>query len=110
VQYRLVAPGKPKPMIEKTATAKSGPGINVRTVLSVARLAARLYFGLSGGLLRAVMSNAGGSAGAADPMTNALNMIMTLGAPKQPPAGTLEGIVVTALQIQSAEVMKAIGR
>jgi hypothetical protein len=110
VQYRLVAPGKPKPMIEKTATAKSGPGINVRTVLSVARLAARLYFGLSGGLLRAVMSNAGGSAGAADPMTNALNMIMTLGAPKQPPAGTLEGIVVTALHIQSAEVIKAIGR
>jgi hypothetical protein len=26
------------------------------------------------------------------------------------PAGTLEGIVLTALQIQSAEVMKAIGR
>jgi hypothetical protein len=35
---------------------------------------------------------------------------MTLGAPKQPPAHTLEGIIVTALQTQSAEVIKAIGR
>ncbi len=110
VQYRLVAPGTGKPVIEKTATAKSGAGMNVRTMLNVARLAARLYFGLSGGLMRAMLSNAGGGAGAADPMTNALNMIMTLGAPKQPPANTLNGIIVTALQTQSADVMKAIGR
>ncbi len=109
VQYRLVVPGRPKPTIEKTATAKTGPGLDVRTVLGVARLAARLYFGLSGGLMRAMLSN-GGGAGAADPMTNALNMISNLGAPKQPPADTLDGTVVAALQMQSAEVIKAIGR
>ena len=110
VQYRLIAPGKPKPIVEKTTTAKSGAGLNVRTALNVARLAARSYFGLSGGLMRAVMTNAGGGAAAADPMTSALNMVMTLGAPKQPPANTLEGIVLTALQTQSADVMKAIDR
>jgi hypothetical protein len=110
VQYRLLAPGNPKPVLEKTATAKSGPGVNVRTVLGVARLAARLYFGLSGGLTRALLSNASGGAGAADPMTNALDMIMTLGAPKQPPAHTLDGIIVTALRTQSADVIKTIGR
>ncbi len=109
VQYKLFAPGNPKPVIEKTATAKTGPGLNVRTVLSAARLAARLYFGLSGGLMRAMLSNAGG-AGAADPMTSALNMITTLGEPKQPPADTLDGIIVVALQMQSADVIKAIGR
>jgi hypothetical protein len=110
VQYRLLAPGKPKPVVEKTATAKTGAGLNVRTVLSVARVAARLHFGLSGGVMRAMLTNARGGAAAADPMTNALNMIMTLGAPKAPPADTLEGIIVTALQTQSAEVIKAIAR
>lgn len=110
VQYRLLAPGNPKPVIEKSATAKSGPGIDVRTVVSVARVAARLYFGLGGGIMRALLANAGGNAGAADPMTNALTMVMTLGAPKPPPAGTLEGTIATALRIQSTEVMKAIGR
>jgi hypothetical protein len=78
--------------------------------VNVARLAARVYFGLSGGLMKAVMTNANGGAAAADPMTSALNMIMTLGAPKQPPADTLEGIVLTALQTQSADIIKAIGR
>jgi hypothetical protein len=79
-------------------------------VLNVARFAARLYLGLSGGVMRAVMTNAGGGAAAADPMTNALDMIMTLGAPKQPPADTLEGIILTAMQTQSADVIKAIAR
>jgi hypothetical protein len=110
VQYRLTAPGMPKPVVEKTTTAKTGAGLNVRTVLNVARLAARLYFGMSGGVMRAMLANANGGAASADPMTNALNMIMTLGAPKQPPANTLEGIILTALQTQSADVMKAIGR
>jgi hypothetical protein len=108
VQYKLIAAGKPKPVVDKNVTAKSGAGLNVRTVLSVARLAARVYFGLSGGLMRAVMTNARGGAAAADPMTNALNMIMTLGAPSQPPADTLEGTILTALQTQSADVLKAI--
>lgn len=110
LKYRLLAPGKPKPILEKNASAKTGAGLNVRTVLNVARLAARLYFGMSGGVMRAMLANANGGAAAADPMTNALNMVMTLGAPKQPPADTLEGIILTALQTQSADVMKAIGR
>ncbi len=110
VQYRLFVPGKPKPVVDKSTSAKTGAGLNVRTVLNVARLAARLYFGMSGGVMRAVMSNARGGAAAADPMTSALDMIMTLGAPKQPPADTLEGIIVTALQAQSADVIKSISR
>jgi hypothetical protein len=110
LQYRLVAPGKPKPVVEKTASAKTGAALNVRTVLNVARLAARLYFGMSGGVMRAMLANANGGAAAADPMTGALNMVMTLGAPSQPPADSLEGIILTALHTQSADVMKAIGR
>jgi hypothetical protein len=30
VHYRLFAPGKPKPLVEKTATAQSGAGLNVQ--------------------------------------------------------------------------------
>ena len=110
VQYRLLAPASAKPVLDKTATAKSGAGFNVRSALSVARLAARIYFGLNAGIMQAVLAGAGGGAAAADPMTNALNMVMALGAPKQPAADTLEGVIAEAVQAQSADIIKAISK
>jgi hypothetical protein len=113
VEYRLVQPGNPKPVLMKNATAKSG-GLTVRSVLNVARFAARLYFGMSGGIMQAMMRSAGGTGGgvgAADPMMNALDLMMNFGTPAEKAATkTLDGVVTAALQIQSTDLIKALNK
>lgn len=113
VEYRLFAPGGPPPKATKSASAKTG-AFTWKRAIGVARLAARLYFGGSTGMLRMMLNQSGGGGvglpgGSADPSMNAVSLVLNLfsgGAAAPVDEGSRDTTIAAALNDASSDILK----
>src|SRR6185436_9546199 len=80
--YRVFQTGGQAPRAAKSASAKTG-AFTLKRAAGLARFAGRLYFGASTGMMRAMLSQAGGVGGGvpsrgADPSLNAVSLVANL--------------------------------
>jgi hypothetical protein len=107
VNVELFAVGENVLLKKQAASAKTG-SFTWRRAAGLARFAGRLYFGVSGGLMRTLMTSMGGSSGAllgADPTLSVLTTLLA----NNEAAGdesTPESAVAAALDRGAADIIK----
>jgi hypothetical protein len=116
VEYKVFDAGSATPRASKSASAKTG-SFTWKRALGVARLAARLYFGASTGMMRLMLSQTGAAGGglpalSADPSLGAVSFVLNmLGGGAQAPVdqGSREATVIAVVHSAAADILKDLG-
>lgn len=113
VEYEVFDAGSGAPRAAKSASAKTG-SFTWKRALGVAKLAARLYFGASTGVMRMMLSQTGATGGglpaqSADPSLGAVSTVLNMlnaGADEPIDRMTREAVVIAAIQSAATDILK----